>query len=226
MRPLTAERPKGLVEVAGRPLLTHCFDALLDADVGVDELVVVVGYRGTEIRDHYGDAFEGTPITYVEQPEPRGLADAIGRAAPRIDGDFVHLNGDNVPRANLGELVERHRERGADATLLVESVSPERAREGGVLELDEDGSIAGLVEKPSEPPSTLIPRGCYAFSGRILSACEAVEPGHTGEYELSDAIDRIVGAGDAVVETVQLDGWVANVNTPADVAAVEKRLRQ
>ena len=220
LRPLTADRPKGLVEVAGRPLLTHVFEALAPLDPA--ELVVVVGYRGEQIREHYGDAFEGTPITYVRQAERRGLGHAVLQAAPHVDGDFVVMNGDNVCRANLGDLLARHRETGADATLLVERVPEERAASGGVLDVA-DGEVVGLVEKPADPPSRLIPRGVFALSPAVLRACRAVDPGHTGEMELTAAIDLLVRRGRRV-ETVELSGWCVNVNEPADRERVAERL--
>lgn len=57
LRPLTEDKPKGMVEVADTPILTHCFDQLIE--LGVDELVVVVGYLKEQIIDHYGDEYRG-----------------------------------------------------------------------------------------------------------------------------------------------------------------------
>lgn len=219
MRPLTADTPKGLVEVDGRPLLAHAFDALVDLDV--DELVVVIGYRGEQIRDHFGSAYDGCPITYVEQSDREGLAHAVALAAPHLDGDFLLYNGDNVCDANLAALVERQREADAIGTALVESVSRDRAARGGVFDLA-DGEIVGLVEKPADPPSTLVPRGVWAFDRRITHACALVRPGRTDERELSDAVDLCLYAG-WTVETVPIDGWCVNVNTRADIERVERR---
>lgn len=220
LRPATDERPKALVEVGGRPLLAHVLETLRPH---VDEFVVVIGYRGGQIRDRFGEAYRGTPVTYVEQPDPRGLADAVLRAEAAVDGDFLQLNGDNVLRGNVDELVDVHGDRGADATLLVDRVPPERARRGGVLELDGDGAVAGLVEKPDDPPSRLATTGCFAFSPRIFEACRAVEPPPRGEYELTDAVDRLLEAGGSV-ETVRLEGWRVNVNSAEDVRRAEARL--
>jgi glucose-1-phosphate thymidylyltransferase len=220
MRPLTADRPKGLVEVGGRPLLAHVFEAL--GQLNPDELVVVVGYRGDAIRDHFGAQFDGIPLRYVTQPERNGLADALLQAAPHVGDEFVVLNGDNVARANLGDVVERHRRTDADVTALVEQVSCERAREGAVFERDDD-RITGIVEKPADPPSRLVPRSFYAFSPVIFHACRLVTPGRTGERELTDAIDLLLAAGRRL-ETVSLDGWCVNVNTPADCERVARKL--
>jgi len=220
LRPLTAEKPKALVDVAGKPLLTHVFETLLA--LGVEDAVVVVGYRGDDIREYYRNSFEGIDVTYVTQDERRGLAHAVLQAAPHVEGDCVVLNGDNVVRANLEATVVRHREAGADVTTLVEAVSPERASEGAVFER-EGSKIVGLVEKPADPPSTLIPRGFYVFSELIFPACRLVTPGSTGEYELTDAVDLLLAAGRRL-ETVPLEGWCHNVNTAADIDLVERQL--
>jgi len=86
LRPLTEDKPKGMVEVDGTPLITHCFDELID--LGADELIVVVGYMKEAIIDHYGDAYEGVPITYTHQREQKGLAHALLTVEEHIDDDF------------------------------------------------------------------------------------------------------------------------------------------
>lgn len=219
MQPLTDEKPKGLVEVAGKPLLSHVFDALYNLDI--DEFVVVVGYRGDQLREQYGGAYRGIPVTYAEQSERLGLAHALLQAEPHVSGDFIVMNGDNVVRANIDEAVSRHRATDAKVTTLVEH-APEVAGKGAVFELDGD-EITGVVEKPEAPPSALIPRGFYVFSERLFHACKLVRPGETGERELTDAIDLLLTAG-WHLEPVELDGWCYNVNTPADCSVVAGRL--
>ena len=219
LRPLTDDRPKGLVDVGGRPLLDHVFETLRPH---VDALAVVIGYRGEQIREHYGDSYRGTPIEYAEQADQQGLAHAVQQTEPLVDGPFLQLNGDNVLRGNVDEVVDVHREAGADVTLLVDEVSPERAARGGVVEL-EDGDVVDLVEKPEDPPSRLATTGCFAFSPRIYEACRAVDRSERGEYELTDAIRWLLDNG-GTVETVRFDGWRVNVNERADVERAEARL--
>jgi glucose-1-phosphate thymidylyltransferase len=222
MRPLTADRPKALVEVAGRPLLEHAFDALLSVDI--DRFVVVVGYRGETIVDRYGGGYRGRPVECVEQTERLGTAHALAQATPTAEAPFVALNGDNVCRANLDAVVERHRETEAAATLLVESVSREQARGTGVVETDAEGRPIGFVEKPENPPSTLVTRGFYAFGPDIGPALEYIGPSERGEFEIVDAVDALLARG-RHVELVELEGWCHNVNDPTDVERVEERLR-
>lgn len=223
MRPLTADRPKALVAVAGRPLLSHAFDALLS--VGVSRLVVVVGYRGEGIIDRYGDSYRETPIDYAEQAEQLGTAHALRQAMPLVEAPLIVMHGDNVCRANLSAVVERHRETDAAATLLVETVSREQARTTGVVETDGDGRVTGLVEKPDDPPSTLVSRGFYAFGPEIGPALERIDSSARGEYETTDAIDDLLRRGHRV-ETVELTGWCHNVNEPADRERVVEKLER
>jgi len=220
LRPLTDDRPKGLVEVAGKPILTHCFESLLAA--GIDEIVVVVGYRGEDIVDYYGDDFRGVPLTYAWQEEQLGLGHAVSAAGAYVSDDVVVWNGDNVGDVNLSGMVEHHRRTDAETTLLMDEVSRDRAAEGAVFVLD-DGEPVGLVEKPDEPPSTLIPRGVYVFSERIFDALTGVEPSARGEYELTDAIDGLFDE-EARVEVVDLEGWLLNVNTAVDVTEGTRRI--
>ncbi|AXG06350.1 UTP--glucose-1-phosphate uridylyltransferase [Haloplanus rubicundus] len=220
LRPLTDDRPKGLVEIAGKPILSHCFESLLAAGIG--EIVVVVGYRGDDIVDYYGDDFRGVPLTYVWQEEQLGLGHAVLTAAEYASGDVVVWNGDNVGNVDLSGLIDHHRDAGAAATLLIDEVSRERAREGAVFVLDDEEPV-GVVEKPAAPPSTLVPLGVFVFAPRVFEALRRVEPSARGEYELADAVDRLFGEGGGV-EVVHLDGWLTNVNTVADVERVSRRV--
>jgi len=130
-----------------------------------------------------------------------------------------------VVGANLGSVVGRHRETDAAATLLVESVSRKEAAQTGVVETDREGRVTGLVEKPDEPPSTLVTRGFCAFGPEIGPAVERIDPSERGEYELAAAIDSLLAGGHRI-ETVPLDGWCHNVNEPADRDRVTARLQQ
>lgn len=222
LRPRTADKPKGLVEIQDKPLLAHCFDTLLE--LGVEELVVIIGYRGEQITERFGEQYRGVPVSYTVQDEPVGLADAVVRAEPQIDDDFVLMNGDNVFDADLTPLLDRHFEAEADATLLVDEVSTDEAAATGVLRFDDDGELSGIVEKPVDPPSTRVSRGCYVFSPRVFHACHLVQPSDRGEYELSDAVDLLLGAG-RTVETVPFTGRCVNVNTADDIERAEALLR-
>ncbi|WP_436936053.1 nucleotidyltransferase family protein [Halovenus marina] len=223
LRPRTETKPKPMVEVAGKPILEHCFETVLDC--GITEAVVVVGYEKGQIIDRYGDSHRSLALTYAEQPERKGLAHAVSMAEPYVDADCLILNGDNIYRGNLSEVLSRHRETDADITFPVEEVSPERAKQGAVCELDAHGNVVGLVEKPETPPSTLVPAAAYVVPPEIFPSCEIVRPSERGEYELPDAIDTLINSG-YTVETVPFRGWKANINTETDLERVHERLSE
>lgn len=220
LRPLTEDRPKGLVDVAGAPLLEHVFSTAIDA--GAREIVVVIGSDGEQIRERFGERFDGVPLLYVRQPEPRGLGDAVRWATDQVDGPFLLINGDNVFVDGIRLLVDRATDPSIDAAVLVERADRETAAETSVITV-EDGVVTGLVEKPDDPPSTRIGAGCYVLPPVIGKALELVRPSDRGEIELTDAVDLLVAAGYTVV-AVPFEGDRINVNRPQDIEAAERLL--
>jgi glucose-1-phosphate thymidylyltransferase len=223
LRPLTENKPKGMVEVEGKPILTHCLEQLVS--LGADELVVVVGYRKEEIISHYDDEFNGVPITYTHQREQKGLAHALLTVEEHIDDDFMLMLGDNVFRANLDDVVSRQREDRADAAFLVEEVPWEDASRYGVCVTNDYGEIVEVVEKPDDPPSNLVMTGFYTFTPAIFHACKLVQPSNRGEYEISEAIDLLIRSG-RTIDAIGLEGWRLDIGYPEDRDEAEERLQE
>ena len=213
LRPLTDDTPKVLVEVDHTPLIEYAFDSLID--VGVDEFVVVVGYKKEQIMERYDDEYRGVPITYAHQREQLGLAHALLTAEPYVDEAFVLMLGDNIFRGNLGDVVNRQAEERADAAFLVEEVPMEEASRYGVCDTNEHGEIVRVVEKPDDPPSNLVMTGFYTFTPAIFHACHLVQPSDRGEYELPDAIDLLIQSG-RTIDAIRMDGWRVDVGYPED----------
>jgi len=222
LRPLTDDKPKALVEVAGRPLLDHIFEQLVG--LGISEFVVVVGYQKQQIIDRYEDEFRGIPITYAHQREQLGLAHALLQAEPYVDDDFALMLGDNIFRANLEDVVECQRCGDADAAFLVEEVPLSEAGRYGVCETNGMGEIVEVVEKPDDPPSNMVMTGFYTFSPAIFHACHLVQPSDRGEYELPDTIDLLLESG-RTIETIPMDGWRVDVGYPEDRDRASRQLR-
>jgi len=223
LRPLTDDKPKGMVEVDGKPILTHCFEQLVE--LGADELIVVVGYKKQAIINHYEDEFEGTPITYTHQREQLGLAHALLTVEEHVDEAFMLMLGDNIFRANLADVVNRQAETRADAAFLVEEVPWEEASRYGVCDTNKYGEIVEVVEKPDDPPSNLVMTGFYTFTPEIFHACHLVQPSDRGEYEISDAIDLLIHSG-RTIDAIRMDGWRSDIGYPEDRDAAERRLQE
>ncbi len=221
LRPLTEDKPKGLVEVNGRPILSYCFDELVE--LGASELYVVVGYEKEQIIEYYGDSYEGVPITYSHQREQRGLAHALLTVEEYVDDDFMLILGDNIFDANLGDVVNRQREERADAAFLVEEVPYDDASRYGVCDTNDYGEIVEVIEKPDEPPTNLVMTGFYTFTPAIFHACHLVQPSNRGEYELSEAIDLLIQSG-RTIDAIRMEGWRYDIGYPEDRDAAERRL--
>src|SRR6056297_454509 len=221
LRPLTEDKPKVLVEVDVTPLIEDVMDNLIE--VGATEFVLVVGYMKEKIIERYGDEYEGVPITYAHQREQLGLAHAILQAEPHIDDDFVLMLGDNVFRANLGDVINRQAEDRADAAFLVEEVPWEEASRYGVLDTNEYGEIVEVMEKPDDPPSNLVMTGFYTFTPAIFHACHLVQPSARGEFELSDAVDLLTQSG-RTIDAIRMDGWRMDIGYPDDRERATERL--
>ncbi|MEM4780113.1 MAG: sugar phosphate nucleotidyltransferase [Halalkalicoccus sp.] len=215
LRPLTATKPKPMLEVGGEPILTHCLRTL--AGLGAERLLVIVGYRGDVVTDHYGDSFSGVPIEYVHQHEREGMAHALLAAADHITGDVLLIDGDNAFDCDLSPLVERHREPGVDGTVLLERVSRETARSKAICARDDEGAIRRIVNRPDDPPEpSYVAAGFQTATPALIDACRRVERSPRGEYEMAAAIQHAIDGGERIVG-VEPDGWHLNVNTPADL---------
>jgi glucose-1-phosphate thymidylyltransferase len=204
LRPITHTSAKQLVPVANKPVLFYGIEAM--AAAGIEEVgIIIAPETGAEIREAAGDGSRfGVSIEYIEQEEPLGLAHAVLTAEPYLgDAPFVMYLGDNLLRNGIVELVETFRTEQPDALILLTPVpDPEHY---GVAELD-DGRVARLIEKPTEPHTDLALVGVYMFTSSIFEAARAIEPSGRGELEITDAIQTLVDRGRRVDPHI-VHGW-------------------
>ncbi len=150
LRPLTNDRPKAMVPVAGKPLLAHQFDWLRQG--GVTHAVILCHYMAHVIQEHFGDgAGTGLRISYSIEEEPLGRGGALRRGyetfVPPGEETIVALNGDIITRQPLKQLLQHHRRKRAAATvMLVPLRSPY-----GIAKSDRAGHITSFLEKPVLP---------------------------------------------------------------------------
>jgi glucose-1-phosphate thymidylyltransferase len=215
LRPITHTSAKQLVPVANKPVLFYGIEALVDA--GVTEIgIIIAPETGDEIRETAGDgsAF-GTKITYILQDKPAGLAHAVLTAEEFIGGShFVMYLGDNLLRDGLRGLVTTFREADPDALILLTPVDDPQSY--GVAELDGDGGIVRLIEKPKDPPSNLALVGVYLFGPAIFDAARALEPSWRGELEITEAIQGLIDDGHRVQSEI-VTGWWKDTGQLADM---------
>ncbi len=179
LRPLTLDRPKAMLPIAGRPFLAHMLDRL--ASAGVKRVVFSCGYLPDPIVAAFGDLYGGMTLEYAVEPAPMDTAGAIRFAIEgRLDGTpFFALNGDVLMEASLADLMAFHITRGARATVTLTEV-PDPTRYGLVL-ADDHGLVQAFVEKPEpdaavtlEPPYW-INAGAYVLDSWFLDAVPYME---------------------------------------------------
>jgi len=206
LRPITYTSAKQLVPVANKPILFYGLEDM--AAAGITEVGIVIGDTGDEIKAAVGDGSRwGLDVTYLPQDAPLGLAHCVLIARDFLgDEDFVMYLGDNLLHQGVKEFVDHFEADRGDAAaqiLLCKVPDPQRF---GVAELDPDGAVVRLVEKPADPPSDLALVGIYLFDRRIHEAVRAIEPSARGELEITDAIQWLLDQGHQVRSQV-LDSW-------------------
>ncbi len=205
LRPITYTSAKQLVPVANKPVLFYGIEAM--AAAGVREVgIIIAPDTGDEIRCLTGDGSRfGVQISYIEQDAPLGLAHAVLTAESFLaSSPFVMYLGDNLLQGGITELVAEFREHEPEALILLTPVpDPENY---GVAELDAQGAVARLVEKPKKPATDLALVGVYMFTPRIHDAARAIAPSGRGELEITDAIQWLVDETHRV-ESHVVRGW-------------------
>jgi glucose-1-phosphate thymidylyltransferase len=209
MRPLTDTIPKPLVTVCGKPLLEHIVDALPSS---VDELIIVIGYKGEMIQAHCGTEFKGKRVQYVVQEEQNGTAKALWLCKDLIRGRFLLLFADDIHgKEDLARATSYTR------SLLVTSV--EDTKKFGIVVRNPDGTLGLMIEKPDHAPSNCASTGPMVIDEHIFEFVP--EKAVKNEYYLPEVIERY--AAKYPIAVVEQNLWIP-VATPDDVKKAEGQL--
>jgi glucose-1-phosphate thymidylyltransferase len=193
LRPITHTSAKQLVPVANKPVLFYGLEAIRDS--GITDVGIIVGDTAAEIMAAVGDGSElGIKATYIRQEAPLGLAHCVLIARDFLgDDDFIMYLGDNFIIGGITELVAEFREERPAAQILLTKV--DNPSQFGIAELNDQGQITSLVEKPAEPKSDLALVGVYMFTAAVHDAVRAIKPSGRNELEITDAIQWLVDNG-------------------------------
>lgn len=205
LRPHTMTTPKPLVHVAGRPVMSYILDEL--RELGVDEVVFVVGYLEGVVRDYIAREYPEFTSHFVVQEVQDGTAGAIALAEPWADEDLLIVFVDTLFEADL-KLARALDPKWAGVIWAKEVEDYQRF---GVIVTDGEGYMRQIVEKPQDPISKLANIGLYyirdwelLFNGIDEVLGSTLGPG--GEYYLTDAFQYMIDHG-ARIRTLEVEGW-------------------
>jgi len=220
MRPLTANIPKPLLPVAGRPFLEHNIESFKEA--GIKDIIMLVGWRAQRIREHFGDGREfGVRIEYVEQKERLGTAHAIGMIRDRVDSPFFCLYGDVVlTKESVKGMVEHHKKVKGSVMALTTVEDPRRY---GVITV-QDGVVTGISEKPEVPEANTVNAGAYILDPAVFESIAETRKSSRGEFEITDTFRAIAQKAHLYAYLIKGD-WI-DVARPWDLLEANRILME
>ncbi|MCW3125214.1 MAG: Glucosamine-phosphate N-acetyltransferase [Bacteroidetes bacterium] len=193
LRPLTYTQPKVLISVAGKPILSYIIENLIEN--GITDFVFVIGYLGEKIREYVEKNYPILKVSFVTQEERSGLGHAIWTAKDQVDLDkpLIIQLGDTILDADFKAILSSEY-----STLCIKKVEDPRAF--GVAELDSEGFIKNLVEKPLIPKSNMALVGFYFIrdTKALFHALEGNVKNNErtdNEYYLTNGLQKMINEG-------------------------------
>ena len=230
--PLTANRPKPMVEVIGRPVIEYVKDAMLDA--GVSEIIVTTGYKGDmleELVSHWSSQDSRLEKSFVNQESiPMGTAGSVRLLLDQLQDTFIVGSGDSVLSCDLKKLVEAHKKSNAKVTMALWEV--ENPSEFGIVglsknssgEIDsslEEGYVVRFKEKPrpEDAFSNVINAGLYVIEPEALALVPEGE-----KYDFSKQLFPKLLEMDWPIYGKKIDGVWFDVGSPNELIRAQQEL--
>lgn len=203
LRPQSYSQPKALVPLAGKTILSIIIDQLQSA--GINEFIFIVGYLGDKIQDYVKLKYPGLKAHYVHQVDRQGVGHAIRLTRNMVEGgEVLVVLGDTICEYDVQEVV-----RSPYSMIGVRKVDD--PRDFGVAEIEENGRIAHVVEKPQIPKSNMALVGVYKIrETELMFQCleNNIRQGlrSHGEYSLTDALECMIQMG-AEFRAFKVENW-------------------
>lgn len=142
---LTKDIPKPMVPLLGKPLLQYQIELLVR--YGFQEVILIVNHLSQPIKDHFGDGADfGIKISYYQEEKPLGTVGGIKDLEDQLTEDFLVLYGDVMMEMDLNRLLNFHKNKGSEATLVVHP--NDHPYDSDLVEMDEEGRIVDVLPKP------------------------------------------------------------------------------
>lgn len=204
LRPHTYTQPKPLIPVAGKTIISFIIDQLVE--VGIREFVFIIGYLGEKIQLYVEKEYPDLDKTFVQQTSREGIAHAIWTAKDAINGtDEIYIVfGDTIIDVDFNLFIKNKR-----SCVGIKKVTD--PREFGVVELNEEGKVKKMVEKPSIPKSNLAMVGLYKIREvnmliEIIDEMIKNNEQTLGEFQLTDSLMKMIERG-VELDIIPVDSW-------------------
>lgn len=203
LRPHTYTQPKALIPLAGKTILSIIVDQLVEA--GVHEFIFIIGYLGDKIQDFVKEKYPHLETHFIHQNERLGLGHAVLLSRNIVQEDeMIIVLGDSICEYDVRAVLSS-----THSLLCVKRVDD--PREFGVAEINEEGVITKVVEKPQIPKSNMALVGIYRIrESSVLFECLENNLQHNitsyGEFNLTDAIECMIGKG-AFIKSYKVLNW-------------------
>lgn len=210
MGALTATVPKPMLPIQGKPKLEHSLSALPD---GVTEIILVVGYLGDVIKKYFGTIVHGKPIRYVEQRELNGSGGAIHLVKDMVEKKFLVLMGDDLYLRSDIERLMTH-----DLAILAYEMKD--SSQFGVLEIDSNGKLVRVIERPHAPEYTLVNTAAYALNKSFFEY--PLVPVSDTEFGLPQTLAQMKDKYSIMIE--RAEDWLP-IGDPEALAIAQTRIQ-
>jgi glucose-1-phosphate thymidylyltransferase len=206
LHPLTRITNKHLLPIYDRPMISYAVEALVKA--GISEIMIVTGgtHAGEFLRLLSNGEEHGVDrLCYAYQERPGGIAEALGLAERFVDDDPVLVMlADNIFGKTIRPTVKAFVNDAKGARImLAEIADPEHLRHLGVPELDANGVVTRIVEKPDVPPSSYCVTGVYCYDPSVFSVIANLERSSRGELEITDVNNHFISQGSMSYDIVE-----------------------
>lgn len=203
LRPHTYTQPKALIPLAGKTILSIIVDQLNEA--GIKDFIFIIGYLGEKIQDYVKAKYPHLNCHFVHQNERFGIGHAINLTREIVGNEEVLIVlGDTIAEYDVKEIMKN-----PSSMLGVKRVDD--PRNFGVAEIDEDGFISRVVEKPSIPKSNMALVGVYKIkeTNFLFTCLEKIISTGTKSYDefsLTDALECMIQSG-AKFQSFKVSNW-------------------
>ena len=210
MGDLTENTPKPMLKIKDKPILEHKLKGLPKE---IDEVILIVGYKKEIIKDYFGDTYGNIRIRYIEQFELDGTAGAIKLAEKYVHDRFLVLMGDDLyAQDDLNRLMKYN--------FALLTYKTKQAQQFGLIEVDSNGNLLDVIERPHNKEEGLVNIGAYTISKSYFKY-EMVKISET-EYGLPQTLASASKKHN--VKILETNKWQP-IGSPSDLVEAERNIK-